>query len=149
MAIEPVIEIFGYYDGKTILDIRDAVFKNFAASSNSGMIFTYMWDFDSEADRNYVEHIMDIFRPYGTEFYCVELTAPLEVRLARNVTENRLKNKPSKTDIAVSNERIINEKNHRLTSRDGELPFENYLRIDNSRLSAEETALMIKQRFDL
>ena len=46
MTIEPVIEIFGRYDRKTISEIRDVIFRNYAASSNYGMIFTLMMDFD-------------------------------------------------------------------------------------------------------
>ena len=149
MAIEQVIEIFGYYDGRTITDIRDAVFRNFAASDNYGMIFTYMWAFDQQSDWDYVEHVKDIFRPYGTEFYCVELIAPQEVRMARNSTENRIRNKPSKKDIEKSKERILWEDNYRLISNEGEMPFENYLRIDNTDLSAEGAALLIKKTFDL
>ena len=149
IAIESVIEIFGYYDGKTILDVRDAVFKNFAASNNYGMIFTYMWAFDHKEGRDYVKHVKSIFEPYNTEFYCVELTAPIEVRLQRNATENRLKNKPSKADIEASNRRILNEEKYRLVSNEGEIPFDNYLRIDNSNLSAAEAALLIKNTFGL
>ena len=149
MAIEPVIEIFGYFDGKTILDIREAVFRNFAASSNYGMIFTYMWAFDHQEDWDYIEHIKDIFRPYNTEFYYVELIAPQEIRLARNATENRIKNKPSKADVKLSDERLKKEDQYRLVSKEGEIPFGNYLRIDNSNLSAADAARLIRQTFDL
>ena len=149
MAIEPVIEIFGYFDGKTILDIREAVFRNFAASSNYGMIFTYMWAFDHQEDWDYIEHIKDIFRPYNTEFYYVELIAPQEIRLARNATENRIKNKPSKADGKLSAERLKKEDQYRLVSKEGEIPFGNYLRIDNSNLSAADAARLIRQTFDL
>lgn len=149
MAIEPVIEIFGYFDGKTILDIREAVFRNFAASSSYGMIFTYMWAFDHQEDWDYIEHVKDIFRPYDTEFYYVELVAPQEIRLARNATENRIKNKPSKADVKLSNERLKKEDQYRLVSKEGEIPFGNYLRIDNSNLSAADAARLIRQTFDL
>ncbi len=149
MAIEPVIEIFGYFDGKTILDIREAVFRNFAASSNYGMIFTYMWAFDHQEDWDYIEHVKDIFRPYNTEFYYVELIAPQEIRLARNATENRIKNKPSKADVKLSDERLKKEDQYRLVSKEGEIPFGNYLRIDNSNLSAADAARLIRQTFDL
>ena len=149
MAIEPVIEIFGYFDGKTILDIREAVFRNFAASSSYGMIFTYMWAFDHQEDWDYIEHVKDIFRPYDTEFYYVELVAPQEIRLARNATENRIKNKPSKADVKLSNERLKKEDQYRLVSKEGEIPFGNYLRIDNSNLSAADAARLIQQTFDL
>ena len=149
MTIEPVMEVFGYYDGRTILEVREAIFRNFAASSNYGMIFTYMWAFDMPEDRAYVEHVKDIFRPYGTEFYCVELVAPQAVRLARNATENRIRNKPSKADIRLSNQRLLTEDQYRLVSREGEVPFEHYLRIDNSDLSARDAALLIKRTFGL
>ena len=149
MSIEPVIEIFGYYDGNAVRGIRDAVFKSFAASRNYGMIFTYMWAFDCRSDREYIEHVRDIFAPYGTEFYCVELIASEEVRLARNRTANRIRNKPSKADIAASEKRMREERDHRLVSREGEIPFENYLRIDNNDLSAGDAAELIKSSFGL
>ena len=150
MTIEPVIEIFGRYDGKTIAEMRDLIFKNFAASENYGMIFTLMMDFDMPSEWEYLEHIKSIFEPYGTEFYYVELIAPQEVRLQRNVTENRLKNKPSKRDLDSSNQRLINDDaHHRCVSREGEIPFDNYLRIENSDKEADEVAAMIKNTFGL
>ena len=150
MTIEPVLEIFGYLDGKTVKRMRDVVFEEFAASGNYGMIFTLMMAFDVKSEWDNLEHIKSIFAPYGTEFYYVELIAPQEIRLQRNATENRLKNKPSKRDIETSNARLINDDaNYRCVSYEGEIPFDNYLRIDNSHLSAEETAKMIKEHFDL
>ena len=150
MAIEPVLEIFGYYDGHIVEEIREIVFREFAASENEGMIFTYMWAFDHQEDWDYIEHVKDIFRPYGAEFYYVELIAPQEVRLSRNASENRLMNKASKVDVEASNARLMNEDAHyRLVSYEGEIPFENYLRIDNTDLPAEKAARMIKDRFNL
>ena len=150
MTIEPVIEIFGRYDGKTIAEMRDLIFKNYAASDNYGMIFTMMMDFDLPSEWDYLEHIRSFFEPYGTEFYYVELIAPQEVRLQRNVTENRLKHKASKRDIEASNQRLINDDNHhRCVSREGEITFNNYLRIENSDKPADIVARMIKERFDL
>ena len=150
MMIEPVIEIFGCRDGETVTELRDVIFKRFAASGQYGMIFTFMWAFDMQENWDYIEHVKEIFRPYNTEFYYVELTAPQEIRLARNATENRISNKPSKADVESSNARLINEDTHyRLVSLEGEIPFDNYLRIDNSNLSATETAKLIKEHFDL
>ena len=150
MTIEPVLEIFGRWDNKTRNELRAVIFRNFAASDLYGMIFTYLWAFDDRRDWEYVEHVKSIFAPYGTEFYYVELIAPQEIRLQRNATENRLKNKPSKRDIETSNARLISDDaNHRCVSYEGEIPFDNYLRIDNSSLSAKEAAEMIKRHFDL
>lgn len=150
MTIEPVIEIFGRYDGKTIDELREVIFKNYAASGNYGMIFTLMMDFDMPSEWENLEHIKSIFSPYGTEFYYVELIAPQEIRLKRNGTENRLKNKASKRDIAVSNQRLMSDdKNHRCVSYKGEIPFDNYLRIDNSDKEPDEVARIIKESFHL
>ena len=150
MTIEPVLEIFGKFDGDIIYEMREMIFRRFAASDNYGMIFTMMMDFDMQSDWDYLEHVKQIFEPYGTEFYYVELIAPQSVRLERNVTENRLRNKASKRDIEVSNQRLINDdRNHRCVSYEGEFPFENYLRIENSDKSAEEVAKIIKETFDL
>ncbi len=150
MTIEPVIEIFGRYDGKTIFEIRDVIFKNYAASGNYGMIFTFMMDFDLPSEWEYLEHVKSIFKPYGTEFYYVELIAPQEIRLMRNVSENRLKNKASKRDKEISNQRLVNDDlNHRCVSYEGEITFDNYLRIDNSDKEPDKVARLIKDTFDL
>lgn len=53
-----------------------------------------------------------------------------DVRLSRNVSENRLNNKPSKMDIEWSNKRLIeDDRNHRLVSFDGEISFNNYIKL--------------------
>lgn len=150
MTIEPVIEIFGKYDGEVTKKLREVVFEEFSKSQNYGMVFTYMWAFDSHEDWDYVEHVSNIFRSKGAEVYYVELVADTKTRIERNATENRLANKPSKRDIEVSNERLIqSSKQHRLQSYDGEVQFENYIKIDNTHLSANKVAKIIKERFAL
>ena len=109
-----------------------------------------MMDFDMQSDWDYLEHVKSIFEPFNTEFYYVELIASQEERLKRNVSENRLINKPSKRDIEASNQRVINDdKNHRCVSREGEIKFDNYLRIDNTNLEASVVSRMIKDYFGL
>ena len=150
MMIEPVLEIFGSFNANTILELREIIFKNFAKSDNYGMIFTVMMAVDMQSDWDYLEHIKEIFSPYNTEFYYVELIAPQEIRLKRNETENRLIYKASKRDIEISNQRLINDdKNHRCVSNPGEITFDNYLRIDNSNMEAMDAAKLIKDKFKL
>lgn len=150
MTIEPVIEVFGYFHEKSISKMRNIIFEEFAASSNYGLIFTYIWAFDQKSDWDSVEHVTNIFRKNGADIYYVELVATQEVRLQRNITENRLKHKASKRDIEISNQRLINnDKNYRCVSNDDEIPFDNYIKIDNSNLSAELVAKMIKEHFNL
>ncbi|MBA4384202.1 MAG: shikimate kinase [Anaerolinea sp.] len=150
MTIEPVLEIFGKFNDKAISRLREVVFEEFAASENYGMIFTYIWAFDQKSDWDFIEHVKQIFAPYNTEFYYVELVAPQVVRLQRNTTENRLSHKISKRNIEISNQRLINTDNtYRCVSNDGEITFDNYIKIDNSNLTAEATAHQIKQYFNL
>lgn len=150
MMIEPVLEIFGGFYGETILKLRDVIFRDFAKSDHYGMIHTLMWAFDMKSDWDYVEYVTNIFKEQGGEICCVELVAPLEVRLQRNETPNRLAHKASKRDIEASRQRLLRDgENHRLVSQPGEIPFENYIRIDNSQLTAQAAAAMIKERFSL
>ena len=150
MTIEPVLEVFGTFNAAAISGMRDVVFREFAKTDHYGMIFTYMWAFDLQSEWDYVEHIKKIFAPYGTEFYYVELVADQAVRLERNKTENRLQNKASKRNIEESDQRLIrHDSKYRLVSLPGEIPFDNYLKIDNTHLSAEEAVRRIQEFFHL
>ncbi len=150
MMIEPVIDIFGYYDGHVTQELREVIFRQFAKSDNKGMIFTFLWAFDMQSDWDYINHVSGIFQEQGAEVYYVELVAPQHIRLQRNETENRLLHKPSKRDLEASRERVLrDDANYRCESLPGEIPFENYIKIDNSNLTPEEVATIIRQRFDL
>ncbi len=150
MMIEPVIEIFGCFNGHVTQQLREVIFREFAKSENEGMIFTYMWAFDMPSDWEYVAHVTEIFREQNAEIYYVELIAPQEIRLQRNETPNRLQHKASKRDLEASRARVLrDDANYRCVSNPGEIQFENYLRIDNSDLPPETVTTMIKERFDL
>lgn len=150
MMIEPVIEIFGKFEGAVVNKLRDDIFDAFMKTNYSGMIFTYMWAFDLQSDWDYVKALTDKFEATGGTVYCVELVADRAVRIERNKTENRLRNKASKRDLVTSQDRMIREETkYRLESRDGEMPFANYIKIDNTSLEPAEVAAMIKERFHL
>ncbi len=151
MTIEPVIEVFGFYHGKIVMRLRDVIFEEFSKTNNYGMIFTFMWAFDQKADWDYTEHVCDIFRNNANaDIYYVELIAPLEVRLQRNITENRLNHKASKRDINASEKRLLdNYHTYRCASNEGEISYENYMRIHNASLAPDVVARMIKERFGL
>lgn len=150
MMIEPVIEIFGSFNGYVTQQLREVIFREFAKSENEGMIFTYLWAFDMPSDWDYVAHVTEIFRQQNAEIYYVELIAPQEIRLQRNETPNRLAHKASKRDLEASRARVLrDDANYRCVSIPGEIPFEKYLRIDNSDLAPETVATMIKERFAL
>ncbi len=150
MMIEPVLEIFGGWRGDVVSRLRRVILEEFVKSDCEGMIFTYMWAFDMPSDRDYIQGVAKLFEENGADIYCVELVASQEIRLQRNRTENRLNNKASKRDLDFSTSLILNEDaNHRLESREGEIPFANYMRIDNSRLSPEAVAKRVQECFEL
>ena len=150
MMIEPVIEIFGGFNGHVTQQLREVIFHEFVKSDNAGMIFTFMWAFDMQSDWDYIAYVADIFKQQGAEIYYAELIAPQEIRLQRNETENRLRHKASKRDLEASRARLLrDDENYRCVSLPGEIPFDNYIRIDNTHLSPEEAAAMIQERFGL
>ncbi|MCL2372359.1 MAG: shikimate kinase [Defluviitaleaceae bacterium] len=150
MTIEPVIEIFGKYDMAITTKLRRLIFEEFASSGCYGMIFTYMWDFGHQPDHDYIEALCDIFRQHGAEIYFAELVASQAARLARNTTENRLRHKATKRDVAASEARLLHaDQNFRCESRDGEFPYDNYVKIDNTNLPPDAVARMIKDKFML
>ncbi len=150
MTIEPVIEIFGKYDGRIVNRLREVIFEEFAQSDCEGMIFTFVWAFDQQYDWDYVDHVSTMFKEQGAEVYYVELVADQRTRLQRNETENRLKHKASKRDIDFSKNNLLeNDIKYRLVSNEGEISYENYMKIDNTNLAPEEVARIIKERFSL
>ena len=71
-------------------------------------------------------------------------------RLKRNKSENRLSNKASKRDLEVSDNSLLYEDAHyRLVSSEGEIPFKNYIKIDNTGLPPDVCAQKIKEHFNL
>ncbi len=149
MTIEPIFDVFGYFNSKALARIREVIFEEFSDTELEGMIFTFMWDFDQREDWDYVQHISDIFTSKGADVYYVELDAPLEVRLERNETENRLKYKPSKRNLKQSRARLLGEyERYRCVSNEGEIPYENFLRILNADLPASAAADRIIERFN-
>lgn len=150
MTIEPVLEIFGSFNGAVISKMRDLIFEEFVKTDNYGLIFTYIWAFDHQSDWDYVKSVTDLFESHGGEVYYVELVAPEAIRLERNQTENRLKHKASKRNLEFSNRDLMETtKKYRVVSNEGELTFENYIKIDNSHLTAAEVAQIIKERFNI
>lgn len=129
--------------------IREATFKT-AIDNNVNIIFTYVWAFDEKSDWDYVLGLKEQFEKSGGKFYLVELETDLQTRLERNTTPHRLESKPSKKDIEWSKNDILktNEK-YRLNSNEGEITFENFVKIDNTNLSPEEVANIVVDKFEL
>jgi len=133
-----------------VQELRESVFRAFARSGEEGMIYTGVWAFDNPWDHLYFKGILDLWREEcpDVEVYIVELEAGLDERLRRNNTENRLARKPSKRDLAWSENDVRScAEKYRLNSEPGEITEPNYIRIDNTHVSAEDAAGLICERF--
>ena len=153
MTIELVSPFFSYgtESGRRLVNLfRDEIFKEVAASDLKGLIFTYVWYFDEQADWDYIEKLSKIFKDKGGEIYFVELEADVDERVKRNKTEHRLNHKPTKRNVGRSEQQLKESVvNHRLNSEEGEIKEKNYLRINNTNLDPVAVAGQIKEKFRL
>ncbi|MBQ5770321.1 MAG: AAA family ATPase [Clostridia bacterium] len=153
MTIELVSKFFSYGTdaGKRLVhSFRQQIFDEVIKSDLPGLIFTFVWAFNMQEDWDYVDALVKKFENAGAETYVVELQADVEERLRRNKTEHRLMEKPTKRNVEWSESELLRSMDkYRLNSLEKEIPYKNYLKIDNTHLSAEETAEKIVKHFGL
>jgi len=142
VAIEPVLPFFtfGTEQFMRLVDgFRNRMFEEVAQSDLPGMIFTFVWDLNNQADTDFLERACAVFAHHTVAF--VELSATVEQRLIRNRGADRLSEKPSKRDVERSEQYLlINSTKYRLNT-DGSIPLPfRHIRIDSTELSAKETA---------
>ena len=128
---------------------REKAFE-LAVKHNVDMVFTYVCAFEMQEERDYLTGLHDLFTQNGGKFYFVELSADLETRISRNETPYRMERKASKKDLEWSRSNLLNDaRNHRLNSQEGEIWFENHLKIDNTNLSPDQVADKVIESFGL
>ncbi|SEG35695.1 AAA family ATPase [Paenibacillus sp. UNC499MF] len=152
MTIELLAPFFDFSPEmwRLVNKFRQDIFETAAVSDMYGMIFTYVWGLDLQSDWDYVDKICKIIEEKDGKVYFVELEADLEQRMERNRTPHRLEHKPTKRDIARSEQDLVlTMEQHRLNSFEGEIERENYIKINNTNLTACEVAEIIKNRFNL
>ncbi|MED5018914.1 AAA family ATPase [Paenibacillus chibensis] len=153
MTIELVTPFFSYGSpaGKRLVRLfRQEIFEEMAKSDQEGLIFTFVWAFDLQSDWDYIEEISRIFESRSGTVYYVELEADIAERLERNKNPHRLTHKPTKRNLEFSErDLLVTMENHRLNSREGEIKHAPYMRINNTHLSPEAVARMIKEQFGL
>lgn len=153
MTIDLVSPFFDYStnEAKRLVSLfRNEIFEEVSKSNLYGMIFTYVWALDLQSDWDYIQHVVSIFESKGGTVYFVELEAELGERLERNKNPHRLEHKPKKRDIEWSEKNLKETmKKYRLNSLHGEIKKEEYIKINNTHLSAKEVAVMIMEKFRL
>ncbi len=151
-SIEMSDKIFGF--GTPAQKEFNAAFRGkafeLAVKHNVDLIFTYVCAFELPQEREYLTSLAELFQSNGGQFYFVELSASLEVRLKRNETPHRMERKASKRDIAWSRANLLKDaENHKLNSDEGEVWFDNHMKIDNTNLCPDEVADMVIEEFKL
>src|SRR5713226_8691294 len=69
------------------------VFFEEALQAGLNLVMTTAWRFDMPVDADTIWNWLQPYAEGGGRVLCIELLAPLEVRLARNRTENRRRHK--------------------------------------------------------
>ena len=153
--IEPLLEVFDYGTPpfvRLLREMRRQVVEE-AAVSGTDLVLTYVWGLELQSD---VDELTQQFAPYverGVIVSFVELAAGLDTRLERNRTEHRLAEKRSKRDLDWSDSNVRDMERH-VMNTDGrtegdDLPGlrllrqHQHLRLDNSQLSPEQSAVRI------
>ncbi|XVV14382.1 AAA family ATPase [Actinoplanes sp. CA-131856] len=136
LAIEPVLRFFEFGTPpftRLVDGFRMAVLEEVAASDLPGLIFTYVWAFDSPGDAEAVRRYAEPFAKRGGRVLFLELEASQEERLRRNTGESRLAEKPSKRNLALSRELLLQaDRDYRLNSTDEFKDNPHHVRLDTA-----------------
>jgi len=153
MTIDLILEFFPYGHEKfntLVSEFRERIFEEVATSELPGMIFTYVWALDQPGDKKQIDHYSQIFKQRGADVYYVELEADLDQRLKRNKGEFRLSKKSSKRDTARSEANLLSTDKQYKTNSSGDFFYrDNYIKINNTNLTPQETAERIVETFGL
>ncbi|WKF86044.1 hypothetical protein [Lacticaseibacillus pantheris] len=127
-TIDTFARFLGYGSATFALSdkMRKDLFRAFVTNTDTNttdtIIFTVMIDFDSPDDTNFLRDISSIFLDANQDVFFVELTAPLDTRIERNVMPDRLAAKPSKRNVKKSQMMLLqSDHDFRLVSHPGEL----------------------------
>jgi len=144
LAIEPVLRFFDFGSPpftRLVEGFRMQLFEEVAASDLPGLIFTYVWAFDSPADRDAIDEYSEPFRTLDGRVLFLELQASQQERLRRNEGEFRLAEKASKRDLEASRRRLLEmDRKYQLNSTGEFDGRDDYLRLDNTDLAPAAVA---------
>jgi hypothetical protein len=149
MVVDLVTEFFPFgtapfhaLAGPMTLQLIDA-----CGTNGVSLILTHGLLFSAPGSLRLVEEWSEPYRRVGGRVFYAELSAPLDVRLARNATENRQRRK--KVDWATP-ERLREMETWGRWSSDGDLPdADGHIAIVNTDMTPREAASAIKEGFAL
>ena len=152
-SIEPILNFFEFGTppfARLVDNFRFQIFNEVANSELPGLIFTFVWDLDSDQDKDFVMNACTTFDKASADVTLIELNADLELRLLRNRHPDRLEAKPSKRDIERSEKNLLECENYRLNTNGFELdiPYK-HMSINTNDLTPRQTAQLIVDKLGL
>ena len=150
-AIDFALEIYHDFTEEMWEFVRGITFSflGVSARNHRSVILTDVIDFSNQYQLLYLKKIQDLLDDYHQEILFVELETSLEERLRRNRTENRLKYKPLKRHIEISEREILETtETLQLNSQHQPKELHHYFKINNTNLSAEEAAKQIQNKMN-
>ena len=150
-AIDFALEIYQDYTEEMWEFVRGITFSFLGVSARNqrSVILTDVIDFSNQYQLMYLKQIQNLLDDYHQDILFVELETSLEERIRRNRTENRLKHKPLKRYIEVSEREILETaETLQLNSQHQPNELHHYLKINNTNLSAEEAAKQIQDKMN-
>lgn len=154
MTGEPIAALFGWGTdeyNQVAMELRLFLFaRALELQSPKGIIFTFVWAFNSESDHRFVADLVKLFDSRGRHVNFVELLAGQQTRIAREGTPLRLSLKPAHRDVQKARAMHADlDARYRMNSN-GDFPYPHrHLVVDTERHSAHESAAIIQKHFDL
>jgi len=150
MTIDLVTELFDFGTpafGRLVPAFRRMLVEEAAASDLPGLIFTFVWAFNEDEDRQFLDGLSAVVSLNGGTTYYAELEAGMDERLVRNRTENRLRHK-KKADFEKTEWALLSMQERCVMNSYGDFPYpDRHVKIDNTRLSAADAARQIVKAF--
>ena len=150
-AIDFALEIYQDFTEEMWEFVRGITFSflETSARNHRSIILTDVIDFSNDYQLIYLKQIQDLLDNFHQEVMFVELETTLEERLHRNRTENRLKHKPLKRHIEISEREILETTEIlQLNSQNQPNELHHYFKINNTNLSAAEVAKQIQNKMN-
>jgi hypothetical protein len=153
MTVDPVIQLFPFNSAayrRLVTEFRRRIFEEYAASDNTGLIFTFVWVLDDPEDRAFIDSTVETFTSRGGNVCFVELEATQAERLRRNETPLRIAEKWPQRDIPGSRAFLLDaDAKYQMNSREPVFRPERHLKVDNTTLEPDVVAQQIATYFSL
>lgn len=150
-----IIDVNGEFDVELLREVRKTVVKYYAENQVQGLILSFRYNYMSSGSMFHLRDLIEIVTEADSQssVYIVELVSPLEIRLDRNISDDRQELKYVKTvEEMEGNESSgvysYDELDSHFNIIKDVLNVDNMyiMRIDNSNMGAVDVAELIHKK---